>query len=195
MRTGSRLSDMTFGKLLRRAHMYLGLFLAPWMLMYALSTMTMNHRALFRKDAAFEKESEQIYAGAVSAGAILSHLKLEGTHTVTAAPNGARITIMRQDPVTPRRIVFTPADGKLVVEKQAFRMPAFLERMHRRRGYQPGAALQNLWALAVDLVIAAMVFWAASGTWLCWEMKKTRLWGFGLGLAGCAVFGFFLLTI
>ena len=189
---------MTFGKLLRRVHMYLGLFLVPWMLMYALSTMAMNHRGLFRKDAgaaAFQKESEQIYTGVISADAILDHLKLEGTHTVTAAPGGARITIMRQDAVTPRRIVFTPADGKLVVEKQEFHMPAFLERLHRRRGYQPSFPVQNLWAFSVDLIIAAMVFWAASGIWLCWEMKKTRFWGFALGLAGCAVFGFFLFTI
>ena len=33
--------------IIRRTHMYLGLFLFPWMLMYALSTMVMNHRALF----------------------------------------------------------------------------------------------------------------------------------------------------
>ena len=189
---------MPFSKLLRRVHMYLGLFLAPWMLMYALSTMAMNHRTLFRKDAgaaAFQKESEQTYRGVVSAGAILSHLKLEGTHTVTAPAGGARIVIMRQDPVTPRRIVFTPADGKLVVEKQQFNMPAFLERLHRRRGYQPASPLQNLWAFSVDVVIVAVIFWAVSGVWLWWEMKKTRLLGLALGLAGCAVFGFFLFTI
>ena len=28
-------------------HMYLALFLFPWLLMYALSTAVMNHRALF----------------------------------------------------------------------------------------------------------------------------------------------------
>src|SRR4026209_2140712 len=31
-------------RLLRRIHMYAGLFLAPWMLMYALSTLVMTHR-------------------------------------------------------------------------------------------------------------------------------------------------------
>jgi hypothetical protein len=31
-------------QLVRRVHMYLGLFLAPWMFMYAVSTLVMNHR-------------------------------------------------------------------------------------------------------------------------------------------------------
>ena len=34
-----------FSKILRRTHMYLALFLAPWVLMYALSTAAMNHRS------------------------------------------------------------------------------------------------------------------------------------------------------
>jgi hypothetical protein len=36
-------------KILRRTHMYLALFLTPWMLIYALSTMAMNHRELFKR--------------------------------------------------------------------------------------------------------------------------------------------------
>ena len=31
-------------RLVRRVHMFTGLFLAPWMLMYALSTLVMAHR-------------------------------------------------------------------------------------------------------------------------------------------------------
>ncbi|MEO8425770.1 MAG: hypothetical protein ABI651_01530 [Verrucomicrobiota bacterium] len=31
-------------RIIRRVHMYLARFLAPWMLMYALSTLAMSHR-------------------------------------------------------------------------------------------------------------------------------------------------------
>ncbi len=56
-----------FSKIIRRTHMYLALFLTPWMLMYALSTMAMNHRGFFKKlygtsPAPYEAEKEQIYA-------------------------------------------------------------------------------------------------------------------------------------
>lgn len=193
---------MRLGTVLRRVHMYLGLFLAPWMLMYALSTIVMNHRTFFGPRPGFEKESERTWEGAGQgappaevARRLLSDLDLEGTHTVNAAPGGARITILRFDPFVQRRIVFTPADRKVVVEKQPFRMTAFLEGLHRRRGYQPGMPLQQAWAFSVDVVIAAILFWAASGVWMCWEMKKTRLLGACLGGAGCLVFAYFLFTI
>jgi hypothetical protein len=31
---------------LRRTHLYLGLFVTPWLMMYALSTLVFNHAAL-----------------------------------------------------------------------------------------------------------------------------------------------------
>jgi len=34
----------TLAKLIRRVHMFTGLFFAPWLLMYALSTLVMTHR-------------------------------------------------------------------------------------------------------------------------------------------------------
>ena len=57
-----------FSKLVRRTHMYLALFLFPWILMYALSTLAMNHRAIFTAKygpgpVPFEKERELVYAG------------------------------------------------------------------------------------------------------------------------------------
>ena len=35
-------------RIIRQTHMYLALFFMPWMLMYALSTMLMNHGPVFR---------------------------------------------------------------------------------------------------------------------------------------------------
>jgi hypothetical protein len=194
-------------KIIRRIHMYLGLFLAPWMLMYAASTFVMNHRSWFHGPAPgpppFEKEREQVFSGSLPAGAaprdiavaVLRDLGMEGAHNVNATPDKQRITIIRQEPVAPRRIIFTPADNRVVIEKQVVQMPAFLERMHRRRGFQQPYALEDTWAFSVDLVIATMVFWAGSGLWMWWEMKKTRALGFAFGVAGCVLFALFLLTI
>jgi len=41
--------------LVHRVHLYLGLFLAPWMLMYALSTLFMEHRPFVQSFYATEK--------------------------------------------------------------------------------------------------------------------------------------------
>jgi hypothetical protein len=193
-------------KLIRRSHMYLGLFLAPWMLMYGASTFVMNHRAWFRATEGpppFEKAREHVFTGSVPTGAsprevalaVLRELGMEGAHNVNATPDKQRITILRQEPVAPLRIIFTPADNRIVVEKQVVQMPAFLERMHRRRGFQHPYALEDTWAFSVDLVIAAMVFWAGSGLWMWWEMKKTRALGFAFGVAGFLLFALFLIVI
>src|SRR5262245_66672880 len=54
-------------RLIRRVHMFAGLFLAPWMLMYALSTMVMTHSELVSsfyssKNPAMVKERELDYS-------------------------------------------------------------------------------------------------------------------------------------
>ena len=197
-----------FSKVIRRTHMYLALFLAPWMLMYALSTIVMNHRALFQRGyggrpPAWEKEREQSYSGTFPAGAsgrmiaeqMLNDLRMEGAHNVSGPAAGGRITIVRQDPIAPRRITYSAADQKVVIEKQVFRTPAFLERMHRRRGYQHPYVLEDTWAFSVDLVIFALVFWVASGLWMWWEMRPTRVWGAAFSAIGAGLFGLFLFTI
>ena len=53
-------------KIIRRTHMYLALFLTPWVVMYALSTMVMNHRPFFRalydnQPVVWELEKEMPY--------------------------------------------------------------------------------------------------------------------------------------
>jgi hypothetical protein len=34
-----------------------------------------------------------------------------------------------------------------------------------------------LWAVAVDAMFVAMVFWGMSGLAMWWQMKKLRVWG------------------
>ncbi|MEW5979214.1 MAG: hypothetical protein AB1898_25750 [Acidobacteriota bacterium] len=197
-----------FSKIVRRSHMYLALFLTPWMLIYALSTMAMNHREWFRHyyggpTSLFEKESERVYSTPFPSGAtpqakaiqILGDLGLEGAHSVNASKQGQQIMIYRNDPVIPRRITYSPADQKLVIEREQFRTPSFLERMHRRRGFQQPYLLDGLWGVSVDLVIVGMIFWVLSGLWMWWELRSTRLWGAAFSLAGFSLFSFFLIFI
>jgi hypothetical protein len=196
-----------FSKVIRRTHMYVALFLFPWMLMYAISTLAMNHRGFFTASygsasPAFEKERELIYDGSFSDNAelraisrqILGSLDLDGAHGVSRRKDGA-IVINRNDLIAPRRLTFSPIDRTLVIEKLAHRPNAFVERFHRRRGYATGYRLDTAWAVTVDLVIAAMVFWAASGLWMWWEMKVTRRIGVSALIAGAATFALYLSTI
>lgn len=196
-----------FSRLVRRTHMYLALLLAPWLLMYATSTLVMNHRAVFVErygsgPVPFHKEREFVYDGSFSPDAdlkvisrqILASLDLDGAHGVTRRKDGA-IVINRNDLIVPRRITFTPDSRMLLVERMERRPNAFLERFHRRRGYTTGYRLDTAWAVTVDGVIVAMVFWALSGLWMWWELKVTRAFGAVAFLGGVGLFALYLMML
>ena len=198
---------MMISKVVRRTHMYLALFLFPWVLMYAFSTLVMNHRALFvsrygEGPIPFETERRIVYDGVFPENAgletiakqLLTSVGLDGAHGVSRRKDGT-IAINRNDLVTPRRLTYSPADRTLVIERMQRRPNAFLERFHRRRGYATGYGLDTVWAGSVDLFIIAMVFWVASGLWMWWEMKVTRRLGLSSLLGGVGVFALYLLTL
>jgi len=180
--------------------MYLALFLGPWMLAYALSTLVLDHG--LTAPQTFTLEREQQYAASFQPGAsardraqqILSDLDLLGAFGAQEGPQG-RLTINRQDILTPRRIIYTPIDEGLTVEKAAFRTSTFLNRFHHRRTYQQPFLADQLMAGSIDLVVVAMTFWALSGIWMWWEMRATRYWGVACLAAGAGLFGFFAATL
>ena len=186
---------MTWSKLIRRTHMYLALFLAPWMLGYAVSTVAMSHRWIGGPPT-YVHERELPYetrfgaeTPAVEIGRqVLRELDLEGAFGVQGPGPDGRITINRQDLLTPRRVVYLPAEKRVTVERVSFETGAFLNRLHRRRGYQQPYAADRVMAISVDVVIAAMVVWALSGLWMWWEMRATRFWGAAAAASGVLLF-------
>jgi hypothetical protein len=182
--------------------MYLALFLSPWILGYAASTIAMSHRWMGGPPT-YTLEREQPYDTTFPpetprqdiARQILADLKLEGAHGIQGPAPDGRLTINRQDLVAPRRIVYAPADRKLVIERVTFHMGAFLNRLHRRRGYQPPYTPDRLMAVVVDAVVVAMVFWALSGLWMWWEMRATRWWGLVSMAAGVAIFAALMVAL
>jgi hypothetical protein len=194
-----------FSKLLRRTHLYLALFLGPWILMYAASTFAMNHRAWFRGEPAppprWEIVSSSTYTGEfppdansfLMAQQLLAGLGMDGAHSPTL--RDGKLVIQRFDAMRPLRITYTLSDKRLLVERQVWEGAAFLERMHRRRGFQHPYTLDDFWASSVDLFWIAVLFWSLSGLWLWWELKTTRRLGALFLIGGLAVFGLFLAVL
>jgi hypothetical protein len=193
--------------LIRRLHMYLALFLTPWLLMYAVSTMAMNHREALVEhygpiNPPYEKESETTFTAAFPPNAdaeqmarqILGALDLDGAHSVTRRNDGT-LVIVRSDLLAQRRLTYTPATSKLLVERMPTHPNGMLERFHRRRGYATGYGLDTAWAVTVDLVIAALGAWVLTGLWMWWTLKSTRLAGAAAAGVGIALFAGYVLLI
>jgi len=113
------------GRLIRRTHMYLALFLTPWMLIYALSGLVLNHgqavRAFYGAQfGQFEKIEERPYPAAFSTDAdarmigaqILEHLGLNGTFNVQGQPNQPRLVITRNAAFAAHRVTYFRAKRK-----------------------------------------------------------------------------------
>ena len=172
--------------------------------MYALSTLIMSRHdfvASFYKTKSPEMivERELDYSRdfasntppAEMAQQILHDLDLDGTHRVSGGQPCKPLVIDRQHAIAFRRITYDSVTQKITIQRERFRMNAFLEKLHRRHGYADRLSIEDGWAVAVDLVSIAMVFWCISGLWLWWELRPTRLTGgvfIGIGLALFAIF-------
>lgn len=200
--------NFTASKLIRRTHMYLALFLTPWMLVYALSGLVLNHIQTIRglygaRFGQFEKIEERAYTTTFSEGAnprmisaqILEDLGLTGTFNVQGGANQPKLVITRNAAFSAHRVTYFRTEHRLLIEKQPFTAPVFVNRTHFRHGYEQPFLASKAWAVIVDLAIVGMLFWAVSGIWMWWEIKPARLAGAVFALVGFGLFGIMLVTI
>ena len=200
--------SLTALKLIRRTHMYLALFLAPWMLIYALSGLVLNHNQAIRqfygeRFGRFEKVEERPYTATFSAdadprtiaGHVLEDLGLAGTFNVLGTAGQPRLIINRNAAFAAHRVTYFRTENRVLIEKQAFSAPVFLNRAHFRHGYEQPFVSAKIWAVIVDLAVVGMIFWALSGIWMWWEIRPARVGGAVFALAGMAMFAVLWATI
>jgi hypothetical protein len=197
-----------FSRVVRRTHMYLALFLTPWIVMYSLSSLVFNHigtvNAWFGGPPnQFEQVAEIEYRDALTADMppadaakqILLDLDLDGAHFLPASADPDRLVIMRQLPYRMKRLTYMRNEGRVIIEQQKANLPGILTRLHTRHGFEQKYAAMQLWGLGVELTVLAMLFWIASGLWLWWEIKPARKWGAAFAFTGLALFAVMLFAI
>lgn len=174
--------------LLRRTHLYLGMLLLPWTLMYAISTALFNHGAaghgqqaagatwtlLWEKDHAID-----LPAGndglRETARRVLDEHGLQGPFGVQR--QGQRLTINRPGFMAPLRLTYDAERKKLRAEKRSSSWTEVLHRLHTRVGYGQEGFLTKLWAVLVDAFSLATLAWVGTGLFLWWKLPVTRTWG------------------
>jgi len=200
--------DRRVSKIIRRTHMYLALFLTPWVVVYSLSSLVINHFPLVRSLYGdnlnkFELVGERDYDGVFSADAepaavarqILDELDLAGSFYVQGNLSQKQMTINRGSSFAAHRITYFPKEQRLKIERSDFQMPTFLNRVHFRHGYDQPYLASDAWAVIVDLVVLSFVLWVATGIWMWWEIKPARKWGAVFGALGLGIFALLLFTI
>lgn len=198
---------MTFPHLNRRTHLYLGLFLTPWVLLYGISSIPFSHNDFFeQRDKAKNLPNwTKTFEGPYDLGPIPDSGPLR--------PLGARVVrdfhmensgygVYRQSPTQLNIYVHTfwkstqfkyfPAEKRIVAEDMRFRWEHFLTGMHARGGFEDSRFFPTLWAIVIDLVCLAFLIWIASGLYMWWSLRWLRRWGALALAAGVLSFAFFL---
>lgn len=192
----------------RRTHLYLALFLSPWFLLYAVSSIPFSHSAYFdaldkakglpRWTVMFDK---QPYEAPVPEGnelrsfadRIVAEHGLSGSYgAYRQGPNQINVYIHR--PFQSMQFKYFIREKRLVREEGRFRWDWFLTGMHAKGGFAQGG-WHNAWAIVVDLVCLGFLTWVVSGLVMWWQLRSTRFWGWVSLLGGLAAFGLFVILL
>ena len=187
-------------RIMRAVHLYTGLFLVPWMMVYAVSAFFLNHgptftelfdvtppewkvvdRLEFAPDAAFPTDPEE------QARAILEHLDLDGAHRIPKSPDGT-MTILRISGGGHYRVTWRRSQGSLIVERQPLSFYRLIHFLHFKAGYGQKYFAHVVWAAVVDIVTVSIVIWVISGIYIWARRPRRRLPGGICLAAGILIF-------
>jgi len=177
----------------RRAHLYLGLFLLPWVIMFGVSSIPLNHTATPEQVRWVPLGSHAFDAPIPPVGEdlrpfgrkMMQTAGIEGGYFVNRV-NPRQVNVNHPDFLQPVRLIFYADQKRVVAERREITVRSFISGMHTRGGYDLDGFWDSVWALLVDIVSVALVLWIASGIYMWWHVPSTRAWGW-IALATGAV--------
>ncbi len=185
---------MTFDKLNRRGHLYLGLFLMPWLIMYGVSSFIITHEPWFggNKEKQWEPVFERPYDLSLNTDKqeelrkigekVLKENNMEGAFWVNKSKPD-QLEIDRYSFWGSTHFTYSAKDHTLQATRQRSRIPQVIMRMHFRGGYDQPTFLDKFWGFLVDLACVGIIIWVFSGLLMWWRLPKFRAWG-AIAVAG-----------
>ena len=197
-KTGSRLLRFT-----RRLHLYLGIALVPWFIMYAMGAFVLNHTKLvdgwLKSDRPewtmrFEREYHcPVPADAeprAIASRILQDFGLADRSFFAWWENNNRnqLTVSAFKFLSRTRLTYFADQGRVAAEDGSFRLDRFFVGMHERGGFAQLPWLTKAWGVICDLVGLILLTWVVSGLYVWWKTHRQHLVGGVVLAAGVACF-------
>ena len=184
---------MTFLLFVRRLHLYLGLFLLPWVVLFGVSSYPFNHPApvqpqwTVRFDRAYTLQTPPGADLRALGARIHADAGFSGGFYVNQ-PNPQRINVTHPDFFHPTRITYFADQQRLLAEDREFVWRQFLTSMHAHAGYELDSFWNTVWGIMVDAASVALIVWIASGFVMWWLLPGSRRWGWVAIGGGVAVF-------
>jgi hypothetical protein len=182
--------------LMRVSHLYTGLFLVPWMTIYAVSAFCLNHRTWFAdiatkwetvRETEFRPDSPLPEIPEEQGRALLDGISLTGPFQV-ASSDANQLTLYRYCAAGLYRVGWQRQSGRVLVEQQ---LPAtaysYVNNLHFRAGYTQPFLADVAWAVIVDAVTISTIAWIVSGIYI-WARRPRKLLGGLCLVGGCLLF-------
>ncbi len=177
---------------IRRIHLFAGLVLLVWVLMYFVTGWIMVHEDRFpRGDRSKSTYTAKLAReGDKGTPEFVQHLEtVFEIHGKRQEPKRQKDGTWRFNWVRPGEVneVVISADGlEAKVTRRQSNLAGVAHGLHRLHGY--GGGLQyDVWVFFYDLASVSMIVFSLSGIWLWWKTATTRLAGY---LCLAASFGF-----
>jgi len=192
---------LPWDRLMRASHLYTGMFLFPWMIVYAVSAFCINHSAWFLaknqpaqrwevvREADFAPDAELPSDADEQAKAVLEALDLNGAYRILGVPDAHQLTLLRLCAAGHYKVTFQRPRNHVVVERlRPVSAYALINNLHFVTGYGVSSWAYWVWAVVVDAVTISTVIWVISGVYLWARRPKKRLLGGVCMTAGIALF-------
>jgi len=186
---------------IRRLHLYLGLFVAPWVVLFGVSSLPFNHSGL-QRPVTWTMQMDRSYDLPVGDGAnlrevggrMLADAGLSGGF-YASRPGPQQITVTRPSFTDFRRLIYRIDQKRLTVERRSAGWPQILGAMHTRAGFELGSAGNTWWAILVDVLCVALLLWVATGVIMWWQLPASRNWGWVAIGSGSVLFAVLMATL
>ena len=188
-------------RLMRVSHLYTGLFLMPWMLVYAVSAFCLNHSGWFTetlhlaptwkvvRETSFAADATFPEAPKDQAEVILKYLELQGPLVIMGTPDASQLTMIRLCGTGHYRITWHRQQSRVVVERQQpFSFYSLVNALHFQHGYGQPYFAHMAWAVILDAVAVSTAIWVVSGIWLWARRPRKHLLGWMSMVAGSLLF-------
>lgn len=192
---------------IRDLHLYAGLFLSPFLLVFAVSTLVLNHPArsanaaatTTRKDIAVDVRGD---VGSVEhARAILEQLGVTGEiDYVRHNAKAGRLFIPVAKPGEATKVDVDLRAQRATVERQERGLADALVYLHKMPGphnvkFRGNWVYLTWWGVTADVVVYGLLFLTLSGVYLWWALKSERAIGWLLLGGGAASVGLLVSAI
>lgn len=188
---------MTFLLFVRRLHLYCGLFLLPWVVLFGVSSYPFSHpvqQPLIWK-VRFDRPCTLDVAPGADLRTVGARIHAEAGFSggfYVNQPNPNRINVTHPDFFGTTRITYFVDERRLLAEDREFHWRSFLASMHGHAGYELHSFWNTFWAVMIDILSVALILWMVSGLIMWWKLPGSRGWGWVAIGAGVACFAFII---